>query len=147
MGTAATMPEAATQADKGGYVFPVTVYWEDTDAAGIVYYANYLKFMERARSELVAAAGIDQTALLEADGIVFPVRRCCIDYLQPARLGDSLSVTTRVDRVGGASIDMRQIVSRAGQTLAEAEIRLACIGRDGRPKRIPPEVRQALASA
>lgn len=141
------MSESAARNAGGSHAFPVTVYWEDTDAAGIVYYANYLKFMERARSELVAAAGIDQAILLARDGIMFPVRRCCIDYLQPARLGDSLTVTTSVQHVGGASIDMLQAVSCDGRTLAEAEIRLACIGRDGRPKRIPPEMRQALASA
>lgn len=141
------MPETAVPATDRTHSFAVTVYWEDTDAAGIVYYANYLKFMERARSELVTAAGIDQTALLDREGIVFPVRRCCIDYLQPARLGDSLTVTTAVKHVGGASIDMHQAVHCSGRTLAEAEIRLACIGPDGRPKRLPLEVRQALARA
>ena len=126
--------------------FAVTVYWEDTDAAGIVYYANYLKFIERARSDLVARAGIDQAALLERDGIVFPVRRCCIDYVQPARLGDQLSVSTELRKLGDASVDLHQAVEREGETLARADIRLACIGRDGRPLRLPSAVRQAFGA-
>jgi acyl-CoA thioester hydrolase len=126
--------------------FPVSVYWEDTDAAGIVYYANYLKFMERARSDLVAAAGVDQAKLLDEDGLVFPVRRCEIDYLLPARLQDDLEVITRITKVGGASIDMRQDVMRGSVALTQARIRLACVDRDGRPRRLPPQVRHILAA-
>ena len=127
--------------------FSLTVYWEDTDAAGIVYYANYLKFIERARSDLVTRAGIDQADLLAREGIVFPVRRCCIDYLEPARLGDALTVTTALKRVGGASLDMQQTVARGEREIARADVRLACIGRDGRPTRIPSAVRAALQHA
>tara|TARA_R110002167_G_scaffold275404_3_gene481498 strand:- start:1343 stop:1789 length:447 start_codon:yes stop_codon:yes gene_type:complete len=141
------MTDPVTARSDGGNRFAVTIYWEDTDAAGIVYYANYLKFMERARSDLVARAGIDQAGLLARDGIVFPVRRCCIDYLEPARLGDQLTVTTALKRIGGASLDMQQNVLLAERTLVQADIRLACIGRDGRPRRIPAEVSAALRSA
>ena len=124
--------------------FRLRVYWEDTDAAGIVYYANFLKFFERARSEMVQAAGIDQSALLAEQGIVFPVRRCEIDYLTPARLGDELEVQTTVRAVGGASIDLDQDVTRADAVLARGKIRLACTGRSGRPQRLPAPVRAAL---
>lgn len=126
--------------------FRLRVYWEDTDAAGIVYYANFLKFFERARSEMVQAAGIDQAALLAEQGIVFPVRRCEIDYLAPARLGDELDVHTNVRAVGGASIDLDQDVTRADAVLARGKIRLACTGPGGRPQRLPMPVREALAA-
>lgn len=126
--------------------FSVSVYWEDTDAAGIVYYANYLKFMERARSDLVTAAGIDQAALLASDGLVFPVRRCEIDYLLPATLQEQVEVVTRVLKVGGASIDLEQNIVRGSDLLTSAKIRLACIDRSGRPRRLPPQVRHILAA-
>lgn len=126
--------------------FPIIVYWEDTDAAGLVYYANYLKFMERARSDLVARAGIDQAALLAAQGVLFPVRRCEIDYLLPAALQDRIEVVTRLRRVGGASIDLDQDVVRQHELLTRARVRLACIGKNGRPRRLPPQVRRILSA-
>ncbi|NQV59480.1 MAG: tol-pal system-associated acyl-CoA thioesterase [Alphaproteobacteria bacterium] len=125
--------------------FPVRVYWEDTDAAGIVYYANYLRFLERARSDLVRGAGIDQVALLDREGIVFPVRRCEIDYLQPARLDDEIQVRTRLKKLGGASMDMDQDIHRGEEALVRAKVRLACIGPNGRPRRLPATVRAALS--
>ncbi|MBL6954552.1 MAG: tol-pal system-associated acyl-CoA thioesterase [Alphaproteobacteria bacterium] len=125
--------------------FPVRVYWEDTDAAGIVYYANYLRFLERARSDLVRRAGIDQVALLDREGIVFPVRRCEIDYLQPARLDDEIQVRTRLKNLGGASMDMDQDIHRGEEALVRAKVRLACIGPNGRPRRLPAPVRAALS--
>ncbi len=125
--------------------FNVRIFWEDTDAAGIVYYANYLRFLERARSDLVRLAGIDQAALLEGDGVVFPVRRCEIDYLLPARLDDEIEVRTRVRKLGGASMDMDQDIHRGGETLVRAKVRLACIGPGGRPRRLPPAVRAAIS--
>ena len=79
--------------------FPTQIYWEDTEAAGIVYYANYLRFLERDRSDLVRGAGIDQGALLDSEGVVFPVRRCEIDYLQPARLDNQIEVRTRIQKI------------------------------------------------
>lgn len=128
----------------GGHRFRLRVYWEDTDAAGIVYYANYLRFIERARSDLVRRAGVDQAALLRADGLTFQVRRCEIDYRRPARLDDELEVETTIRRLGGASLEMAQVVRRAGGELVRALVRLACVDRGGRPRRIPGTVRQAL---
>ncbi|MEQ9629216.1 MAG: tol-pal system-associated acyl-CoA thioesterase [Roseitalea porphyridii] len=124
--------------------FALRVYWEDTDAGGIVYYANYLKFIERARSELVGGAGVDQTALWDEAGVMFAVRRCELDYLAPARLGDALTVETRLGKVGGASVEMDQTVLRDGAALVKAMVKLGCIGRDGRPARMPADVRAAL---
>ncbi len=126
--------------------FSCRVFWEDTDAAGIVYYANYLKFMERARSEMVRLAGLDQRALLDQDGVVFAVRRCVIDYLGAARLEDELAIGTRVLRVGGASLDLEQVVRRAGQDLVRATVRLACVARDGKPSRMPARARRVMAA-
>jgi acyl-CoA thioester hydrolase len=121
------------------------VYYEDTDAAGIVYYANYLKFIERARTEALLARGLSQTALRARHGIVFAVRELSISYLAPARLEDELTVTAAVTRVKGASLEMAQEVRRGGEVLARARLGVACLGPDGRPARLPAEVRAALA--
>jgi acyl-CoA thioester hydrolase len=129
------------------HVFPLRVYWEDTDAAGIVYYANYLKFMERARSDLVRRAGVDQAELLREDGIMFPVRRCEVDYLSPARLEDELEVVTTVRKLGGASIDLDQDIRAGGRLLVKGRVRLGCVHVSGRPSRMPGPVREALSGA
>jgi acyl-CoA thioester hydrolase len=125
--------------------FRVRVYYEDTDTAGIVYYANYLKFAERARTELLREAGIEQRLLAEEAGVAFAVRSCSADYLAPARLDDLLEVRTRLVSLRGATIEMEQMVVRDGQEIARLALTLACIGRDGRPKRIPEVVVQALS--
>ncbi|MDE0941406.1 MAG: tol-pal system-associated acyl-CoA thioesterase [Alphaproteobacteria bacterium] len=124
--------------------FAVRIHWEDTDAAGIVYYANYLRFIERARSDLVGERGVDQAALLADGGVVFPVRRCEIDYLQPASLDDRLEVRTTLRKLGGASLNMDQDIYRGEEKLIQAKVRLACIDGTGRPRRLPDQVRTAL---
>lgn len=121
------------------------VYWEDTDAGGIVYFANYLKFAERARTEALLARGIRQTELRERVGIVFAVREVSAVYLRSARLEDQLCVTTRVEAARGARLVLRQDIWREETCLAETRVVLACLGRDGRPVRVPAEVRSALA--
>lgn len=127
------------------HAFRLRVYYEDTDLAGIVYYANYLKFIERGRTEALIAGGVDQARLQAEAGIVFAVRRVEADYLAPARLQDELDVLTRLVGIGGARIDLVQEVRRGGTLLFTARVRLAAIGRDGRPARVPAEVRAALA--
>jgi acyl-CoA thioester hydrolase len=127
------------------HVFPVRVYYEDTDTAGIVYYANYLKFAERARTELLRSAGIEQRVLAEETGVAFAVRSCSADYLAPARLDDLLEIRTRVTGLHGATIEMEQVVVRDGQELVRMSLTLACIGREGRPKRIPETVAHAIS--
>ncbi|MGQ0665391.1 MAG: tol-pal system-associated acyl-CoA thioesterase [Pseudomonadota bacterium] len=129
------------------HVFPVRVYYEDTDAAGIVYYANYLKFAERARTEMLRAAGIGGRALAEDSGVAFAVRRCAAEYLAPARLDDLLEVHTRVTRVRGAWLEAEQIVRRDGRDIARLTLVLACRGRGGRPVRLPAQVVRALDGA
>ena len=123
----------------------VRVYYEDTDLAGIVYYANYLKFIERGRTEFVRARGIDQAQLKEEQGIVFAVRRVEADYLLPARFDDLLTVETSVTDLKGASIVMDQIVRRGEVTLFAAKVTLVCLNGAGRAQRMPETVRAALS--
>jgi acyl-CoA thioester hydrolase len=122
----------------------VRVYYEDTDLAGLVYYANYLKFIERGRTEALRAAGVDQSALRAQSGLVFVVSRIEADYLRPAAFDDLLDVESRVLRLGAASVELDQRIARAGQALFRARVRLACIDGAGRPARLPAPVRVAL---
>jgi acyl-CoA thioester hydrolase len=121
----------------------IRVYWEDTDAGGVVYHAGYLRFLERARSEWMRAAGLGQAALRQSHGVVFVVRELDIAYDKPARLDDELDATVRVTRLRAASIDIAQTVSRVadGATLARARVRVACVdARTITPCRIPAEI-------
>lgn len=124
---------------------PVRVYYEDTDLAGIVYYANYLRFIERGRTEWVRGLGVDQVALKAGQGIVFAVRKVDADYLKPAKFDDELQVTTELLALGGARINLRQEVWRGAEKLFTALVTLVCLQDDGHPARIPPEVRAAMA--
>ncbi|PTX47964.1 acyl-CoA thioester hydrolase [Gemmobacter caeni] len=123
----------------------VRVYYEDTDLAGIVYYANYLKFIERGRSEWVRTRGLDQARLKAETGIVFAVRRVEADYLRSAVFDDLLTVTTELRALGGARIDLWQQVLRGEEVLFTAQVTLVCMGRDGRAHRLPGEIRALLA--
>ena len=124
--------------------FPVRVYYEDTDMAGIVYHANYLKFIERARSEWVKGMGIDQNALREHDGVVFVIRRIEADFRASARFDDELVVHTRVQSVGGVRLVLHQEVQRAGEALFTAEVTLVSMTLDGQPTRLPQELRRKV---
>ncbi len=126
------------------HVFPVRVYYEDTDAAGIVYYANFLKMAERARTEMLRVLGVEHTATARDDGVSFAVRRCEIDYLNPARLDDMLAVHTRILGIGGASLTMEQVIRRAGVDLAWLILRIACVSTTGRATRFPVQLRALL---
>jgi acyl-CoA thioester hydrolase len=120
------------------------VYYEDTDAAGIVYHANYLKFAERARTELLRLLGFEQERLRRETGLAFAVTRCVVDYFRPALLDDELVVESRLVALGGASVELDQRVKRGAAELARLLVRVACLGRDGRPARLPPALRAAL---
>jgi acyl-CoA thioester hydrolase len=130
----------------GAFLFPVRVYYEDTDAAGLVYYANYLKFAERARTEMLRRLGVEQERLRAETGLAFVVRRCAADYVLPARLDDDLVVVTRLKALGGASLDLDQDVRRNDALLVRLAFQIACLGRSGRPQRLPPVLRAALSS-
>ena len=130
----------------GPHDFALRVYYEDTDLAGIVYYANHLKFIERARSEWLRALGVDQRPLRAQDGLVFAVRRIEADYLRPARFDDELRVRTRLMALTGARIVLEQDIFRQGERLFAAVVTLVCLTDGGHPARIPPALRQALGA-
>ncbi len=111
------------------FIWPVRVYYEDTDSGGVVYYANYLKFMERARTEWLRARGFEQDALLRDRRLLFAVRRLEVDYHRPARFNDRLEVVSQVAETGGASLTFAQTIRRAGSTelLCGARVKVACI--------------------
>jgi acyl-CoA thioester hydrolase len=125
------------------HLFPVRVYYEDTDLAGIVYYANYLKFIERARSEWVRDLGIDQVQM-KADGLVFAVRRVEADYLSPARYDDELVVETTMEAGSGVRLIIRQDVKRGAETLFCAMVTIICMTSEGAVTRLPAAIRQSV---
>ncbi|OBY26869.1 tol-pal system-associated acyl-CoA thioesterase [Leisingera sp. JC1] len=120
--------------------FPVRVYYEDTDMGGIVYHANYLRFIERARSDWVRGIGVDQNAMREA-GLIYVVRRIEADYLAPAKFDEELLVTTSVHNVTPARMVLNQEVTRDGQVLFRAQVTIVCITTGGKPARLPAEIR------
>jgi acyl-CoA thioester hydrolase len=131
--------------EAGVHRIGIRVYYEDTDAAGIVYHAAYLEFAERARTEILRCLGLDHASLRARFGLTFAVRRCSIDYRAPARLDDLLEVQTRLVRVGGASLELAQCVLCAGRLLAGLELRLALLDMDLRVARVPRELAYAFA--
>ena len=127
---------------RGGFTgrehhFALTVYFEDTDAYGIVYYANYLKFMERARSDMIRAVGVDQAAELRSSGSAYAVVEVDIKYRRPGRLGDDLLVVSRVEQVRASSVDIQQRVMRGPELLTDARVTAAFLDGQGRPRRQP----------
>ncbi len=130
----------------GCHRYAVRVYYEDTDAGGVVYYANYLRYAERARTEALREAGIPHAELVEQFGLMFMVRRVEVDYVRAARLDDSLIVETETTEVGGATVRLRQVVIGPDGPCAELTLRLACVRTDGatKPGRIPPRWREGL---
>jgi len=125
------------------HTFQLRVYYEDTDMAGIVYYANYLRYIERARSEAVRDVGIEQLAM-KADGLVFVVRQVVADYLSPAKFDDVLVVETETTVLKAATMQMFQTVKRDDQVLFTADVRVACMTTAGKPTRYPADIRQKL---
>jgi len=123
----------------------IRVYFEDTDAGGMVYYANYLKFAERARTEMLRSAGISHAEMVAQDRLMLVVRRCTAEYHRSARLDDSLEIDTRVSGVAGASILLDQVVRRGSEVLVEIAVTIACVTKEGRATRLPERLRAALA--
>lgn len=123
------------------HILPIRVYYEDTDAAGIVYHANYLRFAERGRTEMLRAAGFEHAAILAETGIAFTVISMNINFKIPAKLDELLSVQTRMVSVGGASMEMAQVISRGNDVLADMTVKIACIDKRGKAARLPEAVR------
>lgn len=130
-------PVIAGRFDGLEHRFPVRVYFEDTDLSGVVYHANYLRFMERARSDMLRLAGIDQRAAHEAGEGAYAVTRMQLRFAAPARLDDALTVVSRLVRVRAASVDIQQRVMRHDELLVQAEVEAAFVAPSGRPKRQP----------
>ncbi|MCW8824885.1 MAG: tol-pal system-associated acyl-CoA thioesterase [Gammaproteobacteria bacterium] len=129
----------------GEFSWPLRVYYEDTDSGGVVYYANYLKFMERCRSEWLRDLGYEQDRLIENEKLIFAVRSVAVDYRKPARFNDALTVTAVVERSGKLSIDFKQKVFRGDELLCEGQIRIASLDSDTlKPKRLPTEITKKL---
>ena len=127
------------------FEWPVRVYYEDTDAGGVVYYANYLKFLERGRTEWLRQLGFGQEALMRDAGIVFAVRRVEIDYLLPARFDDALLVVTQLDAASKVSLTFHQRLLRDDQVLADAVVRVVCLDRERfRPSGMPQAIRDKI---
>jgi acyl-CoA thioester hydrolase len=123
---------------------PVRVYYEDTDFSGVVYHASYLRFMERGRTELIRALGIEQRELFDGDAAIgFAVRHMAIDFLKPAVMDDMLTIETQATAARGATMDVAQRVLRGEEVLVTAQVKVACVG-GGRARRIPDGLRQRL---
>ena len=129
----------------GTFSFPVRVYYEDTDTAGVVYYAGYLRFLERGRTEWLRALGVGQFRLAQEAGIVFAVRSLNIEYLKPARLDDVLTVLTELTLPGRAQVTLKQRIERDGETLVEASVRIACLKTTTmKPAALPAGIRRIM---
>lgn len=131
------------------FIWPVRVYYEDTDTAGVVYYANYLKFMERARTEWLRSLGFEQDRMMRDPGVVFAVRRVQVDYLKPARFNELVDVTAALGELGRASLAFAQEIRRAGdagpEVISRGEITVACLDAGTlRPRRIPDSLYEAI---
>ncbi len=129
------------------HCFSVRVYYEDTDAGGVVYYANYLKFAERARTEALRQIGIEQSTLLNDHQIAFVVRHCNIDFIKPARLDDLLTIQTTVHDIGAVSIIMKQSIMCNDITVASLEVTLACVTTLMKPAKLPTSLKTAMINA
>jgi acyl-CoA thioester hydrolase len=132
------------QIDGKTHNLPIRIYYEDTDVGGIVYYANYLKFAERARTEMLRLVGVNQSEMANRYGLVFAVRACTVEFLRPARLDDLIEVRSRLVKLAAATISAAQAVWRGSDELARIDLRVACIRQNGRPARIPAAIRTIL---
>ena len=129
------------------HLLPVRVYYEDTDAGGIVYHASYLRFAERGRTEMLRANGFEHAEILKTQGIAFTVISMSINFRSPAKLDDLLSVQTGMKEVKGASMEMEQKIYRGGILLADMSVKIACIDKAGKAARLPEAVREIFKTA
>src|ERR1700704_2381528 len=131
--------------DGSTFVFPIRVYYEDTDFSGVVYHASYLRFMERGRSEFLRAAGVPHQAMLAGDTpLVWAVRRMTVDFARPARVDEALQVRTKARELAGARMQLEQSVVKGSDFLVTADVEVCVITLDGKPRRVPDEIRLKL---
>ncbi len=127
------------------HIFPVRVYYEDTDAAGVVYHSNYLKFAERARTEALRNAGFNQSELLSgSEKIGFAMRRCVVDFFKPARLDDLLTIHTRLHDINKVSMSMQQMICKGDEKLVSLEVKIAVVGNDMKLAKMPDAIKKAI---
>lgn len=147
MTTARPLEPAAGRFENQAFVFPLRVYYEDTDFSGVVYHASYLRFMERGRSEFLRAAGTPHQAMLEGDPPLFwAVRRMAVDFSRPARVDEALTVRTKALELAGARLRLDQAVCRAAEILVKADVEVCVVTAEGKPRRVPELVRKKLQS-
>ena len=140
------MSELSGRVENGIHCLPIRVYYEDTDSSGIVYYANYLRFAERARTEMLRLSGINQSEMASRYGMSFAVRDCAVDFRRPARLDDLIEVRSWFVELAGATVSGVQAIWRGTEELVRLKVRVACLRGDGRPTRIPAALRRASRS-
>lgn len=143
-----TVRRGGRSADASNPSFRYRVYWEDTDAGGVVYHARYLHFLERARSDWLASIGVHQVPLREKHGVLFAITKIALEFRKPARLEDELDVTVGVKDLGRIRMDFVQSIERNGETLLTAEVQAVCLNAERFvPARTPKDVREKIASA
>ena len=128
------------------FLFEVKVYYEDTDSGGVVYYANYLKFLERARTEIITSIGLNNKKLLNDYGVLIIVKSCNIEYKKPAELEDILKISSKVISSTRTSFVIRQVIFKQSDIISEAEIRLVCVNPKGKPVQIPGAINDLIKS-
>ncbi len=138
------MSELSGRIENGTHCLPIRIYFEDTDSGGVVYYANYLRFAERARTEMLRLSGINQSEMTNRYGMAFAVRDCAIDFRYSARLDDLIEVRSQIVELAAATVSAIQAIWRGTEELVRLDVRVACLRGDGRPTRIPAWLRQAL---
>ena len=126
------------------FSFTVKVYYEDTDAGGVVYYANYLKYLERARSEAIYSLDFTNSNLLESHGILLIVKSCNIEYKKPAKFEDSLKIISEIKSFTKTSFIMKQIISRDHEIISDADIHLVSVDKNGKPSKLPEDLKKKL---
>jgi acyl-CoA thioester hydrolase len=144
--TSPSAPEPSAGCFDGtAFVFPIRVYYEDTDFSGLVYHASYLRFMERGRSEFLRAAGVPHQAMLSSEPPLFwVVRRMTVEFAKPARVDEALTVRTEALELAGARLRLDQAVCRGAESLVKGDVEVCVVASDGRPRRVPEEVRRKL---
>lgn len=126
------------------HTFPIRIYYEDTDTAGIVYYANYLKFAERARTEMLRSLSINQSELLAVHEVGFVVRKCEIEFFKPARLDDLLTITTQLNDINKVSMNMKQTICKDDEVLVTVQVKIAVVGADLKLTKLPDFIRKLI---
>ena len=126
------------------FKYVTKIYYEDTDAGGVVYYANYLKFLERARSEAIYSLGLSNKEILEKEGVIIIVKTCNIEYKKPAKFEDEIEIISNIKEVKNSSFKMRQVIKKKFDIISEADVVLVTVNKKGKPVRIPSKLKKLI---